>query len=66
MDNQVQAELLMQIPGDPLENIAKYCADWRKIIDGFKNKHGRAPTVEELRWCSCEHEGRDIRKGAEG
>jgi len=63
MENRQQAEVLIQIPGDMLDNIDKYGAEFREVIDGFLRERGIPPTAEEIKWCVSQHHGRDITEG---
>ena len=59
---QEQAVAFAKMHGDVLENIEKYAAEFRAIIEDFKVKFGRVPTADDLLWIASEHEGRDLRK----
>jgi hypothetical protein len=48
------------MPGDELELIERYAADFRGIIEEFDVKFGRAPTADDLLWIESQHCGRDI------
>ena len=57
-----QAEALMMMHGDLLDNIEKHGAEFRSIIDDFARLWGRTPTANELVWIASEHAGRDLRE----
>ena len=48
------------MPGNELELIRVYAADFRTIIDEFEAIHGRVPTADDLIWIESIHQGHDI------
>lgn len=60
-ENRTQAEAFRRMPGDELELIRVYAADFRQIITEFELSHdGRVPSADELIWLTSERRGRDI------
>lgn len=61
-ETQPQVEAFEKMPGELLELIARYGADFRAIITWFEENEGRVPTAEDLIWCESKALGRDVTK----
>ena len=59
-ENINQAEAFSRLSGDTIENIWKYGADFRAIIEDFEANFGRVPTADDLLWIESEKLGHDI------
>lgn len=62
-ENLLQAKAIEECQClDTLKFIMKYGGTFRNIIEGFKERFTRLPTVDELLWCASEVAKHDIRK----
>ena len=63
-ENALQCEALTACRcEDTLLFIMTYGGTFRSILDGFKARFDRLPTVDELIWCASEVAKHDIREG---
>lgn len=61
MENRAQVGAFNRMPGNELELIRAYAADFREIITEYEAAHeGHVPSADDLIWIESQHQGRDI------
>ena len=62
---QEQGKALARMHGDTLELIEKHAAEFRQIIDDYKERFGIHPTADDFIYLASLHAGRDLTKESE-